>query len=98
MNVIRSVIGSRCRQQQITTWTTLTVTRGSGGRVLMEEITRYGYRWSVTQWPPADQSKINTTGENARSNRAPISHRGFVLHAVKLGLRFPARALRKDLA
>ena len=101
--VIRSVIGSRWRQQQITTWTTRRVTRGSGGREIREEITRYGCRWSVTEWPPTDQFQDKHPGENARSNRAPISHRvhghqGFVLHAVKLGLRFPARALRMDLA
>ena len=73
-------------------------TRGSGGRIIMEEIPRYGDRW-----PPTDQFQDEHPGENARSNRAPISHRvhghrGFVLHAVKLGLRFPARALRMDLA
>jgi len=74
------------------------VTRGSGGREIREEITRYGDRWSVIEWPPTDQFQDKPRGENARSNRAPISHRGFVLHAVKLGLRFPARALRMDLA
>ena len=79
------------------------MTRGSGGREVREEITRYGDRWSVTEWPSTDQFQENTRGENARSNRAPISHRvhghrGFVLHAFKLGLRFPARALRTDLA
>jgi len=78
-------------------------TRGSGGRVITEEIPRYGDRWSVTEWPPTDQFQDKHPGENARSNRAPISHRvhghrGFVLHAVKLGLRLPARALRMDLA
>ena len=101
--VIRSVIGSRWRQQQITTWTTRRVTRGLGGREIREEITRFCDRWSVTEWPPTDQFQDKYPGENARSNRAPISHRvhghrGFVLHAIKLGLRFPARALRMDLA
>ena len=69
----------------------------------MEEIPRYGDRWSVTERPPTDQFQDKHPGENARSNRVPISHRmhdhrGFVLHTVKLGLRFPARALRMDLA
>jgi len=50
-------------------------TRGSGGREIREEITRYGDRWSVTEWPPIDQFQGKHPGENARSNRAPISHR-----------------------
>ena len=53
--MIRSVIGSRWRQQTITTCTTRRVTRGSGGREIREEITRYGDWWSVTEWTPTDQ-------------------------------------------
>ena len=75
----------------------------SGGREVRGQITQYGDRWSVTKWPPTDQFPDERLGAEREKQRAPISHRvhghrGLVLHAVKLGLRFPARALRMDLA
>ena len=88
------------------TWSVVSnqvTTNRSGGREVRGQITQSGDRRSVTKWPPTDQFPDERLGQNARSNRALISHRvqchrGLVLHAVKLGLRFPARALRTDLA
>ena len=63
-------------------------------------------RWSVVSSQMAINKpvpRLTPGGRTREANRALISHRvpghrGLVLHAVKLGLRFPARALHMDLA